>query len=128
MLRDVKMSSASSPVLYTSVFVTWSASDLIDSPDACLNRSNRRIHFYHSSGFEKSIGDGGAIWYDGVAGVAIIPLLRHHLLLPYSYYTMANFDWAVTRSSSLHFIISLPRVSPSFGIASHHINRFMPQR
>ena len=92
------MSSASSPILYTSVF-TWSASDLIDSPDACLNRSNQRIHFCHSSGFEKSIGDGGAIWYDGVA---IIPLLRHHILLPYSYillpysyYKMTNFDRAV---------------------------------
>ena len=72
--RDFKMLSASSPILYTSVF-TWFASDLIDSPDACLNRSNRRIHVCHSSGFEKSIGDGGAIWYDGVAGAAIVPLL-----------------------------------------------------
>ena len=92
-LRDVKMSSASSPILYTSVF-TWSVSDLIDIPDAYLNRSNRRIHFCHSSGFEKSIGDGGAIWYDGVAGVAIIPILTPCTvsLLPYSYNTMANFD------------------------------------
>ena len=86
------MSSASTPILYTLLFY-WSASDLIDSPS--LNRSNRQIHFCHSSGFEKSIGDGGAVWYDGVAGVAIIPHLRHHVLLPCSYCTMANFDWAV---------------------------------
>ena len=72
------MSSASSPILYTSVF-TWSVSDLIDSPDACLNRSNRRIHFCHYSGFEKSIGDGSAIWYDEVAGVVIMPLVKAHI-------------------------------------------------
>ena len=112
-LRDVKMSSASSPILHTSVF-TWSVSNLIDSPGARLNSSNRRINFCHSS---KSPLAMAALF--GTTGWPKLPLFRfsHHVLLQYSYYNMSNVDCALRRHVVLKFYsLPLSRVSPSLGI------------
>ena len=64
-LKDLKMSSASSLIVYIRVF-TWTASSFWSSPAALLNLSKRRIHLGHSWGRLKVKLSGGATWYVAV--------------------------------------------------------------
>ena len=61
-LKDLKMSSASSPIVYIRVF-TWTAFSFWSSPAALLNLSKRQIHLSHSWGRLKVKLSGDATWY-----------------------------------------------------------------
>ena len=64
--KERKISSAWSPIVYIRVFI-WLSWLLACNPDACLKRSNRRIHFGQLSGCENVNVSGGVILNDAIS-------------------------------------------------------------